>query len=83
MIFQTILISDIPQFTVKNEDAARRFISLVDEFYDHNVKLILSAEVPVLALYQGEKLRFEFQRTQSRLQEMQSHEYLARRHRPD
>ncbi|MEX2327605.1 MAG: cell division protein ZapE, partial [Pseudomonadales bacterium] len=82
MIFQTVLVSNVPRFTVKKEDAARRFISLVDEFYDHNVKLILSAEVPVLELYQGEKLAFEFQRTESRLQEMQSHEYLAREHRP-
>jgi cell division protein ZapE len=83
MIFQTVLIGNVPVFTVKKEDAARRFISLVDEFYDHNVKLILSAEAPIRELYQGEKLRFEFRRTESRLREMQSHEYLAREHRPD
>lgn len=83
MIYQTVLISNVPAFTIKKEDAARRFISLVDEFYDHNVKLILSAESPILELYQGEKLRFEFQRTESRLQEMQSREYLAREHRPN
>lgn len=81
-IFQTVLISDVPQFDGKQEDQARRFISLVDEFYDRNVKLILSAAVPVTALYQGERLAFEFRRTQSRLQEMQSHEYLAREHKP-
>ena len=46
------------------------------------MKLILSAEVPLLELYAGGKLDFEFQRTVSRLQEMQSHEYLAREHRP-
>ncbi len=82
MIFQTVLISDVPRFTVKNEDAARRFISLVDEFYDHNVKLIISAEVAITELYGGERLKFEFQRTASRLQEMQSHEYLAYQHLP-
>ena len=81
-IFQTILIGNIPRFDIKKEDQARRFISLVDEFYDRNVKLILSAELPILELYQGERLNFEFQRTVSRLQEMQSHEYLAREHKP-
>lgn len=81
-IFQTILISNVPQFGPLKEDQARRFISLVDEFYDRNVKLILSAAVPITALYQGERLDFEFQRTQSRLREMQSHEYLAREHKP-
>ena len=81
-IFQTILISDIPQFDGRKEDQARRFISLVDEFYDRNVKLILSAAVPIATLYQGNRLEFEFRRTESRLQEMQSHEYLAREHKP-
>lgn len=81
-IFQTVLISNVPVFDVRKEDQARRFISLVDEFYDHNVKLILSAEAALWDLYQGESLKFEFQRTESRLQEMQSHDYLAREHRP-
>jgi len=80
-IFHAVLVSGVPRFTTRSEDAARRFISLVDEFYDHNVKLILSAEVPVTELYAGERLRFEFQRTESRLLEMQSHEYLSRTHR--
>jgi len=82
MMFQTVLVSNLPQLTVRDENAARRLISLVDEFYDHSVKLIISAEVPILALYQGERLKFEFQRTESRLQEMQSNEYLAREHKP-
>jgi cell division protein ZapE len=82
MQFQTVLVSNVPRFTSQREDAARRFISLVDEFYDHNVKLILSAELPILELYQGDRLVFEFQRTESRLQEMQSQEYLAREHQP-
>ena len=81
-IFQSILIGNVPQFDTQKEDQARRFISLVDEFYDRNVKLIMSAESPILELYQGERLNFEFQRTASRLQEMQSHDYLAREHKP-
>ena len=82
MIFQTVLLSNVPRFSAGKENAARRFISLVDEFYDHNVKLILSAEVPVRELYAGELLEFEFQRTMSRLTEMQSIEYLANEHLP-
>jgi cell division protein ZapE len=81
-IFQSILIGNVPQFDAQKENQARRFISLVDEFYDRNVKLILSAETPILELYRGERLNFEFQRTVSRLQEMQSHDYLAREHKP-
>lgn len=80
-IFHAVIISDVPQFTRRTEDLARRFISLVDEFYDHSVKLILSAEVGLESLYQGERLSFEYERTKSRLLEMQSHDYLAEIHR--
>ncbi len=76
----TVLLSRVPQLTPFHEDAARRFINLVDEFYDRGVKLIIAAAVPQTELYAGEKLRFEFQRTQSRLTEMQSQEYLAAPH---
>lgn len=76
----TILLSRVPRLGVSGEDSARRFINLVDEFYDRGVKLIIAAETPLEALYGGEKLKFEFQRTQSRLQEMQSKEYLAKPH---
>ena len=79
-IFHAVLVSNVPQFSSRDENAARRFISLVDEFYDHNVKLILSAAVGISELYGGERLRFEFERTESRLLEMQSHDYLARTH---
>lgn len=79
--FHAVLISNVPQMGVNNEDKARRFINLVDEFYDHNIKLVLSAEVALHELYQGGRLQFEFQRTQSRLQEMQSHDYLATAHK--
>ena len=79
--FHTVLLSDVPIFTTKKEDAARRFISLVDEFYDRSVKLIISAAAPIADLYQGNRLRFEFDRTQSRLLEMQSQDYLGRLHK--
>lgn len=77
---QTILLSRVPALTWELENEARRFITLVDELYDHNVKLIISAAEPLESLYTGKKLQFEFQRTISRLQEMQSEEYLARPH---
>lgn len=78
--FHTVLLGNVPQLSGEQENAARRFIALVDEFYDRRVKLIISAAVPILELYAGEKLRFEFERTQSRLIEMQSEAYLARVH---
>ena len=81
-LYQTVLISNVPRFDVTLENQARRFIALVDEFYDRRVKLILSAAAPVTAIYSGEKLRHDILRTQSRLQEMQSHDYLAAAHRP-
>ena len=81
-IFHAVLISGVPALGVAKDDQARRFINLVDEFYDRSVKLVLAAEKPLFSLYSGGKLEFEFQRTISRLQEMQSYEYLAREHRP-
>ena len=80
--FHAVLISDVPQMAASTDDQARRFVNLVDEFYDRNVKLVLSAAVALEQLYTGGKLDFEFQRTQSRLLEMQSHDYLARGHKP-
>ena len=80
--FHTVLISNVPVMDWQTENQARRFVNLVDEFYDRGVKLALSAAGPPLQIYQGEKLKFEFQRTVSRLQEMQSHEYLERPHLP-
>jgi cell division protein ZapE len=80
--YHTILISDIPEFTPMTEDAARRFIELVDELYDRGVKLVVSAARPAIALYDGDRLRAQFARTESRLIEMQSEDYLAREHRP-
>jgi cell division protein ZapE len=80
--FHTVLVSGVPVLDATRENEARRFIALVDEFYDRNVKLVLSAAAAPEGLYAGERLRFEFQRTLSRLTEMQSHDYLARPHRP-
>jgi cell division protein ZapE len=81
-IYHAVLISGVPALGVDSDDQARRFINLVDEFYDRNVKLVLAAEKPLLELYEGGRLEFEFQRTISRLQEMQSLEYLAGEHKP-
>jgi cell division protein ZapE len=80
--FHTVLVSNVPRLTATHENQARRFIALVDEFYDRSVKLIISAAEPVDHLYAGERLGFEFERTRSRLQEMQSREYLATPHVP-
>jgi cell division protein ZapE len=77
-----VLVSAVPQFNVDREDPALRFVQLVDEFYDRQVKLVCSAAVPIIELYEGERLRAEFARTESRLIEMQSEDYLAREHNP-
>ncbi len=81
-IYGAVLLANVEQMNVTKDDIARRFINLVDEFYDRNVKLIISAEVELKDLYTGGRLEFEFQRTLSRLLEMQSHEFLARPHKP-
>ncbi|MGA9027987.1 MAG: cell division protein ZapE [Steroidobacteraceae bacterium] len=81
-LYQTIFVSDVPVFRREHEDAARRFVMLIDELYDRGVNLVVSAAAEPAQLYRGERLRFEFQRTASRLMEMQSHLYLARGHRP-
>ncbi len=78
----TVLVAQVPVLTVEHEDAARRFIALVDELYDRRVNLVLSAAASLLQLYQGERLEFEFQRVVSRLTEMQTPEYLSQPHRP-
>ncbi|TVQ36695.1 MAG: AFG1 family ATPase [Wenzhouxiangella sp.] len=80
--FGTIVISDIPQLDNDDNDATRRFIHFVDECYDRAVKLIISAEVEPQQLYRGKRLAAVFERTRSRLIEMQSRAYLALPHRP-
>ncbi len=80
--YQSVFLADVPVFDTLLEDEARRFIALVDELYDRCVKLVITAAAPPERLYRGERLLLEFQRTASRLTEMQSEEYLAREHRP-
>lgn len=81
--YHSIILSNVPGLGLATDDQARRFVNLVDEFYDRQVKLVISAERTLAEIYSTGKLNFEFQRTVSRLLEMQSHEYLARPHRPD
>ena len=75
--FHTVLLSDVPHMPVRMASEARRFTWLVDVLYDRRVKLIISAEVPPEALYTEGPLAHEFPRTISRLNEMQSTQYLA------
>ena len=80
--YQSVIVSHVPVLTAQRENASRRFIALVDELYDRHVNLILSAAAPPEGLYKGDRLGFEYQRTISRLREMQSEQYLASEHRP-
>jgi cell division protein ZapE len=76
----TVFISDIPHLDGTWDDRTRRFINLIDVFYDRKVKLVVSAENPPHEIYSGSRLKFEFQRTVSRLKEMQSATYLETPH---
>lgn len=78
--YPTVIVSNIPVLTAAQENQARRFVALVDEFYDRKVKLMVSAAAKIETLYAGPKLTFEFQRTTSRLIEMQSTAYLHAPH---
>lgn len=80
--FHTVLVANVMQMGAETDDRARRFINLVDEFYDRGVKLLMTTQVPVDELYISGTLAFEFTRTLSRLKEMQSESYLALAHRP-
>jgi cell division protein ZapE len=80
--YQSVIVAGVPVLDAQRDNEARRFIALVDELYDRNVNLIISAAVPPTDLYRGELLAFQFQRTISRLIEMQSEDYLTREHRP-
>ncbi|WP_371376721.1 cell division protein ZapE [Thalassotalea aquiviva] len=81
-LYHTVLLANVTQMNGDSDDSARRFIAMVDEFYERKVKLIISAEVPMEDLYQNGSLEFEFKRCLSRLQEMQSHDYLCCQHIP-
>ena len=80
--YHSVLVANVKQMGQNNDDTARRFIAMVDEFYERHVKLIMSAEVAMEDLYTEGRLSFEFKRCMSRLKEMQSHDYLATEHLP-
>ncbi|CAO3298324.1 TPA: AFG1 family ATPase [Stenotrophomonas maltophilia] len=79
--FNTVLLGGIPAFDRLNEDAARRFVNLIDELYDRHVNLVCTASTSPVELYTGQRLQGAFERTASRLIEMQSAEYLGTPHR--
>ncbi|HQC84242.1 MAG TPA: cell division protein ZapE [Rhodoferax sp.] len=79
--FHTVLLSNVPHMPVRLASEARRFTWLVDVLYDRRVKLIMSAAVPPEELYTEGPMAHEFPRTVSRLNEMQSREFLALEHR--
>ncbi|RXA97083.1 MULTISPECIES: cell division protein ZapE [Yersinia] len=81
-LYHTVLLHNVHRMETKDENTARRFLALVDEFYERRVKLIIAAEASMFEIYCGERLKFEYQRCLSRLQEMQSEEYLSLPHLP-
>ncbi len=80
-VYNTVLVSNVPHLNDYLAEGTRRFIYLVDEFYDRGVKLLLTSEDGIIELYKGERLVFEIERTRSRLLEMQSDDYLNAEHR--
>lgn len=78
--YQTVMLSGIPVLGDFDNSATRRFINLIDEFYDRRVNLFCSAADNPDSLYTGHRLEFEFERTASRLHEMSSSDYLAEPH---
>ncbi|MGQ8775888.1 cell division protein ZapE [Serratia sp. NA_112.1] len=81
-LYHSVILYNVQVMGPLKENTARRFLALVDEFYERHVKLVIAAEVSMFDIYQGERLKFEYQRCLSRLQEMQSEEYLKLPHLP-
>lgn len=77
--FDVVIVDSVPILDDNMTDAVRRFIYLVDEFYDQGVLLFVSSADDILTLYRGQKLAFEIERTRSRLLQMQSNDYKGRR----
>ncbi len=80
--FHTVLVARVPRLCNENRDSALRFIHLIDALYERSVNLVVSAEAPPSKLYTGRRLKQEFARAASRLEEMQTRDYLARQHMP-
>lgn len=78
--FHTIILVGVPRLGPENRNEAARFVTLVDALYEHKVKLLAAADAEPQALYESGDGRFEFDRTVSRLMEMQSDDYLAQGH---
>ncbi|CAI1989906.1 cell division protein ZapE [Serratia plymuthica] len=81
-LYHSVILYNVQVMGPLKENTARRFLALVDEFYERHVKLVIAAETSMFDIYQGERLKFEYQRCLSRLQEMQSEEYLKLPHLP-
>ncbi|MFD2578563.1 AFG1/ZapE family ATPase [Novosphingobium colocasiae] len=81
--FHTVIIVGIPKLGPENRNEAARFVTLIDALYEHRVKLIAAADAEPELLYQSGTGRFEFERTVSRLNEMQSAQYMALGHGED
>ena len=79
--YHTVIVSNIPYMQDNLNDKAKRFINMIDEFYDRNVNLLVSAAAQPEQLYSGKQLEFEFKRTVSRLMEMRSHNYMQQAHK--
>ena len=80
--FNTMILSKIPKLGPHNRDSAKRFVTLIDSLYEAKVKLVCSAEAPPHELYPSGDGAFEFERTVSRLMEMQTPEYMKLQHKP-
>jgi len=78
--YHTVIIVGIPRLGPEQRNEAARFVTLIDALYEHKVKLIATADAEPVNLYESGDGRFEFERTISRLMEMQSQEYLALGH---
>ena len=79
--FNTVVLYDVPILDSSSESASRRFVALIDEFYDRNVNVIFYAQAPIQEIYHGHQLKKPFERTVSRVVEMQADSYLTSAHR--
>lgn len=79
-LYDAVVLDEVPRLGPQNRDQARRFVTLIDALYEHRTMLAMSADAPPEALYPEGDGAFEFQRTVSRLMEMQSEDYLRQKH---